>query len=56
MRLSESTISPACGVCPPTSPVLPPCGTIGVPVSFASLRMAETSAVVPGRSTNGERP
>ena len=56
MRLSESRISPLCGVCPPTSPVLPPCGTMGVPVSFASFRIAETSAVEPGRSTIGERP
>ncbi len=37
-RVSDSTISPSCGVCPPTRPVLPPCGTIAVPVSLASLQ------------------
>ena len=40
MRLSESTISLLNGICPPTSPVLPPCGTIAVRVSFASLRIS----------------
>ena len=54
MRSSESTISPWCGICPPTRPVLPPCGTIGVFVSLASLRMADTSATEPGRSTIGD--
>ena len=52
-RDSDSTISlPAAdGTWPPTSPVLPPCGTIGVWVPLASFRMAETSATLPGRST-----
>jgi hypothetical protein len=31
--------------------VLPPWGTIGVPVSFASMRIAETYLVEPGLST-----
>ena len=34
---------------------MPPCGTIGVRVSLASFRIAETSATVPGRSTSGVR-
>ncbi len=55
-RVSETRSSPPCGICPPTSPVLPPCGTIGVPVSLASLRMAAISATEPGRSTAGEVP
>ena len=52
-RVSDSTISPWCGIWPPTRPVLPPCGTIGVLVSFASLRIAATSATEPGRRTTG---
>ena len=32
-RVSDSTISPCIGVWPPTSPVLPPCGTTAVPVA-----------------------
>jgi hypothetical protein len=55
-RLSDSTISPWSGVWPPTRPVLPPCGTSGVRVSFASLTMAATSSGEPGRSTSGEEP
>ena len=55
-RLSDSTISPLSGVWPPTKPVLPPCGTIGVLVSLASRRMAATSSGEPGRSTSGEEP
>ena len=41
MRLSESTISSCSGICPPTRPVLPPCGTIAVPVSLASFNIAD---------------
>ena len=57
-RASDSTISlPASdGIWPPTRPVLPPCGTIGVRVSLASFRIAATSATLPGRSTSGVRP
>ena len=56
MRLSDSTTSPLCGICPPTRPVLPPCGTIAVEVSLAILRSSETSSVEPGRSTTGVWP
>ena len=55
-RLSDSTISLCSGVWPPTRPVLPPCGTIGVAVSLASLRIAATSSTEAGRSTRGEWP
>ncbi len=43
-------------ICPPTSPVLPPCGTMAVCVSLASLRIAATSSTVPGRNTSGVWP
>ena len=56
IRDVEITTSPLCGVCPPTRPVLPPCGTSAILWSFASLQIAATSAVEPGRSTSGERP
>ena len=39
-RVSERISSPSKGICPPTRPVLPPCGTSGVFVSLASLRIA----------------
>ena len=48
--------SPSKGICPPTRPVLPPCGTSGVLVSLASLRIACTSATEPGRSNIDVRP
>ncbi len=56
IRRIEMTTSPLCGVCPPTRPVLPPCGTSARRCSLASLQIAATSAVEPGRSTKGERP
>src|ERR1700730_5874892 len=58
MRVSESTIapSPAPGIWPPTSPVLPPCGTTGVAVSWQSLSTAATSCVEPGRTTQSALP
>ena len=56
IRRSEITTSPLCGVWPPTRPVLPPCGTSAILCSLASLQIAETSAVEPGRSTSGEWP
>ena len=52
-RLSDSTISLCNGIWPPTSPVLPPCGTIGVAVSLASLTTFDTSSTDAGRSTTG---
>src|SRR5581483_730964 len=55
-RCSDSTTSPLCGIWPPTRPVLPPCGTIAGEVSFAILRISDTSCVEPGRSTTGVWP
>ena len=55
-RRIEMTTSPLCGVCPPTRPVLPPCGTSAILCTVASWQIAETSAVEPGRSTSGEHP
>ena len=55
-RPTESRISPRIGVCPPTRPVLPACGTTGMPCSWASARIRDTSSVVPGRSTIDARP
>ena len=50
IRRIEITTSPLCGVWPPTRPVLPPCGTSAMRCSVASLQIAETSAVEPGRN------
>src|SRR5476651_1535438 len=49
-------ISPSKGICPPTSPVLPPCGTTAVFVSWQMARIAETSDVAEGFSNRGELP
>jgi hypothetical protein len=40
------------GTPPPTSPVLPPCGTIGSPTSAQIRTTAATSAVEAGRTTS----
>jgi hypothetical protein len=56
MRPRLTTTSWPKGICAPVRPVLPPCGTMAVPVSFASARMRETSSVEPGRSTSGVLP
>ena len=55
-RLTESSISPPMGIWPPTSPVLPACGTTGMACSLASARICDTSSVEPGRSTTEARP
>ena len=39
------------GVCPPTSPVLPPCGVIGARASAQAATAADTSAVLAGRTS-----
>ena len=36
---------------PPTSPVLPPCGTTGTPAAAQAASTAATSPVLPGRTT-----
>ena len=44
------------GTWAPTRPVLPLCGTIGVPVSVASRMIRLTSSTLPGRSTSEVAP
>jgi hypothetical protein len=54
---ATTTASPfASGTDAPHIPVLPPCGTTGVPVSAQRLTTAATSAVVAGRTTAMARP
>jgi len=55
-RLSSTELPRSSGVPPPTSPVLPPCGTIGVPAAAQACTTAATSAVLPGRTTAWARP
>ena len=47
----RAAVSPCIGICPPTRPVLPACGTTGMRCSCASARIFDTSSVEPGRST-----
>ncbi len=58
MRSSDSTISDpsSCGICPPTSPVFPDCGTTPHAPRCRVFRIAATSPVVFGLSTTGEAP
>ena len=58
MREVETTISliSACGTLPPVNPVLPPCGTMPMPVSAQMRTMAATSADDWGLNTRGTRP
>ena len=44
------------GTPPPTSPVLPPCGTVATPASWHAVTTAATSSVDPGRTTASARP
>ena len=41
------------GIWPPTRPVLPACGTTGMPCSWASARICDTSSVEPGPQHDG---
>ena len=58
IRVNDRTtaLPDASGVAPPDMLVLPPCGTIGVPVSRQTARMAATSAAEPGRTTAWAEP
>jgi hypothetical protein len=56
VRLSSTWVPLGSGTEPPTKPVLPPCGTIGVPFAAQALTTAATSAVEPGRTTANARP
>ena len=49
MRIEFPELS---GVAPPQSPVLPPCGTIGILFLLASFNILLTSSVVDGNTTN----
>jgi hypothetical protein len=53
MRVMLSTICvpESSGTPPTTKPVLPPCGTMGVPAAAHALTTAATSVVLPGRTT-----
>ncbi len=55
-RRRSTTTSPANGVAPPTSPVLPPCGTSATWCRRAALTISATSSVDPGRNTAGVEP
>ena len=55
-RLSTSCLPLASGTEPPTSPVLPPWGTMLVPCSAHSSTTCATSAVLPGRTTASALP
>ena len=57
-RASETTICrpPSSGMAPPTMEVLPPWGTSGCPAAAQSFTTSASSAVLPGRSTQGVRP
>src|SRR5579883_1707705 len=55
-RRRLSTTSPPRGTPPPTSPVFPPWGTRGTPVSRQTSRTPATSAVDRGRTTAGVVP
>ena len=49
----RATISPCSGTDPPTSPVLPPCGTTATRAALQMRSTAATSATAPGRTTAG---
>ena len=55
MRFIETSTSPS-GICPPTSPVLPPCGVIDAPAAPQSFTMSAASAVFAGKTRQGVRP
>ncbi len=52
-RRVDSTTAPStpAGTPPPTSPVLPPCGTTGTPAAAQAASTAATSPGAPGRTT-----
>ena len=51
-RRSDSSTSPPRGTLPPTSPVLPPWGTIDAPAAAHARTTAATSSAEPGRTTH----
>ncbi|MNT47237.1 hypothetical protein D3C72_1839350 [compost metagenome] len=50
-RFSTTCVPEVSGVDPTTRPVLPPCGTMAVPLAAQALTTAATSSVEPGRTT-----
>ena len=54
-RVRDKTISPCIGVWPPTRPVLPPCGTIAVSVSWHSATTGR-DLLASGGPYDGEGP
>ncbi len=55
--IATTTLRPErSGVAPPTSPVLPPCGTSGTRPAAAAVTMAATCAVVRGQTTIAAAP
>ena len=55
-RESTTWLPDASGTPPPTSPVLPPCGTTATPAAAQAATTAATSSVEPGRTTARARP
>ncbi|MOA13851.1 hypothetical protein D3C78_1339170 [compost metagenome] len=55
-RLSTTSRPEASGVEPPTSPVLPPCGTTATLCAVHSATTRDTSRVVAGRTTARATP
>ena len=55
-RESTTWLPDASGTPPPTSPVLPPCGTTATPAPAQAATTAATSSVEPGRTTARARP
>ena len=56
VRLRTTSRPDGSGTPPTTSPVLPPCGTIGVPASAQARTTAATSSAEPGRTTASALP
>ena len=56
LRLSSTWVPLASGTPPPTSPVLPPCGTTLAPWAAQARSTAATWAVSAGRTTANARP
>jgi hypothetical protein len=55
-RLITTSRPDPSGVDPPTSPVLPPCGTTATPCAVHAATACATSAVLPGRTTASATP
>ncbi|MNT55525.1 hypothetical protein D3C72_1927670 [compost metagenome] len=56
LRLSKTWRPDWSGTAPPTSPVLPPCGTIATRAAEHAATTAQTWSVLPGNATARARP